>query len=65
MGFFTCIVSTGVLFTDMFLSINETYHFELKVWHVFAGYFSGVALVILPEDKLVALIESVIHKKIK
>jgi hypothetical protein len=49
----------------MFLSTNEVYHFELKGWHVSAGYFCGVALVILPEDKLVSLIERIINRKVK
>lgn len=65
LGLFTCLVASVVLFMDMHYSLNEAYHFELKGWHVFAGYFGGVAMVILPEEKLVHLVEKIIHKKIK
>lgn len=65
LGLFTVLVASVVLFLDMYYSLNETYHFELKGWQIFAGYFSGVAMVILPEDKLVALVEKIIHKKIR
>jgi len=65
LGFFTVLVASVTLFLDMHYSTKEAYHFELKDWHIFAGYFSGVAMVILPEEKLVSLIEKIIHKKLK
>jgi len=65
LGFFTILIASVVLITDMYYSLNEAYHFELKGWHVFAGYFSGVAMVILPEEKLIHFVERVINKKIR
>jgi len=65
LGLFTCLVCSAILIIDMVLSAKEIYHFELKSWHMFAGYGVGLSLVVLPQDKISEIVEKIIKKRIR
>ena len=52
-----------IIILDMVLSLNANYHFELTTNHILYGAGSGVALIVLPEDTIVKLVEKWIGKK--
>lgn len=54
-----------LVFLDMWLSTQKTYTFELEGWHVFSGLIMGVALIVLPQDDIKALIKKYISSKSK
>lgn len=52
-------IITGIVFMDMFLSTKETYTFELVGWQVFAGILISITLIVMPQDKMIELIEKI------
>jgi len=63
MGVFMVISSFVIIILDMVLSLNENYAFELTTNHILYGAGSGIALIVLPEDTIVKLVEKWIGKK--
>jgi len=62
LGIFIIFCAAIITFSDMYLSTMPGYSFELEGWHIFTGFFTGVALVIIPQNKLVQLFTWVIKK---
>lgn len=62
LGTFFLIITTVLLFADMYFSTNVNYGFELKWWYIALGYFKAIALFILPEELLIKKITIVFEK---
>jgi len=62
LGTFFLVVTTILLFADMYLSTKVNYGFELKWWYIALGYFKSISLFILPEELLVKKITIVFEK---
>jgi len=63
MGVFMVLAAFIIIILDMVLSLNVNYTFELTTNHIMYGAGSGVALIVLPEDTIVKLVEKWIGKK--
>lgn len=56
---FVCTIL--LVFMDMFFSTKENYGFDLKGWQVFASFGISIALIIVPEDKLIKWLQNVVN----
>ena len=63
MGVVIVLFAFIIIIVDMFLSLNTNYDFELTTNHILYGAGSGIALIVLPEDTIVKLVEKWIGKK--
>ena len=63
MGVFIVLAAFIIIILDMVLSLNANYTFELTTNHILYGAGSGLALIVLPEDTIVKLVEKWIGKK--
>ena len=63
MGVFIVLAAFIIIILDMVLSLNSNYTFELTTNHILYGSGSGIALIVLPEDTIVKLVEKWIGKK--
>jgi len=59
-GVFMLISAFIIIVLDMILSINANYTFDLTTQHILYGAGSGLALIVLPEDTIVKLVEKYI-----
>jgi len=65
LGLFITLMVSVIVILDMILSTKITYTFNLEWTYVLTGLGIGIGLIILPEEKVKSLFESILNKFIK
>ena len=63
-GVFLVVASVGIVITDVILSKDPEYSFDLEAWHIVAMGGAGISLMVLPLELIQKLLSKVINKKI-